>query len=279
MRTPYNRREYIEHPRLPALLPSLDMAARLEGVRKRAGDPPLTEFRRRLLGDGDYEVSYQAVQNYHFDRPAPVDYLARVAEVFGADFKYLATGHHEARTSKETPMLDEWLATESTLDSGRWMVLMNDAEAYIETNSRFFWPIEKARRSKDLLFPSLVLITDKLYARAGRPGPLADPEDVPPEEILKRFQHITKSLQLLDDVFATAWEGMREIVAHVCGRDGADAFTLAQQIYAMDGMLLVLSGLFPDYGDPAAFKERRESSAPFLRQGFEEQTSDHEEES
>ena len=72
--------------------PSHDMADRLEAVRERAGalsltgPLSLTEFRRRLIADGDYEVSYQATQNYHFDRPAPIQYLAKVAEVFGADF-------------------------------------------------------------------------------------------------------------------------------------------------------------------------------------------------
>jgi len=66
-------------------VPAHDMARRLEAVRERSG-LRLSDFRGRPLEDGDYDVSCQAVQNYHFDRPAPIAYLAKVAKVFEGDF-------------------------------------------------------------------------------------------------------------------------------------------------------------------------------------------------
>ncbi len=61
---------------------------------------------------------------------------------------------------------------------------------------------------------------------------------------------------LMDDVFADAWEGMRGIVAHEFGPASADNLTLDQQTRFRSAMLMALTSLFPDHGEPAAFKEK-----------------------
>jgi hypothetical protein len=64
-------------------------------VRQSVQCKTLREFWRRLLDGGDYEVSYEAVRNYHSDRDPPVDYLIRVAHVFGVSLEWLATGESQ----------------------------------------------------------------------------------------------------------------------------------------------------------------------------------------
>jgi len=70
-------------------------ARRLEYVRQAVQCKTLREFWRRLIEGGDYEVSYEAVRNYHSDRDPPVDYLIRVAGVFGVSLEWLATGEKQ----------------------------------------------------------------------------------------------------------------------------------------------------------------------------------------
>ena len=70
-------------------------ARRLEYVRQAVQCQTLREFWRRLIDGEEYEVSYEAVRNYHSDRDPPVDYLIRVAEVFGVNLEWLATGATE----------------------------------------------------------------------------------------------------------------------------------------------------------------------------------------
>jgi len=69
---------------------------RLESVRLRCGRPTLRDFWREITGDGEFKVSYEAVRNYHTDRSPPVDYLVRVADRFGANLEWLATGRGSA---------------------------------------------------------------------------------------------------------------------------------------------------------------------------------------
>ena len=109
----------------------------------------------------------------------------------------------------------------------------------------------------------LAFIVERMRDRAPRSGlnlmlsPQADSFLAGLDELLA---HNRRSYQLLDGVFATAWEGMREIVEHEFGREEADGLSLKQQRRFREGLLLVLNGLFPDYGDPAAFKEHRPAS-------------------
>ncbi len=68
------------------------VSKRLENVRARVSLATLRDFWRALVDDGTYNVSYEAVRNYHSDRDPPVDYLVRVSDVFGVDLHWLATG-------------------------------------------------------------------------------------------------------------------------------------------------------------------------------------------
>ncbi|MEJ2206042.1 MAG: hypothetical protein P8170_18255 [Gemmatimonadota bacterium] len=72
--------------------PEIAIAERLEHVRGHVNCGTLRDFWRELTADGGYQVSYEAVRNYHHDREPPVEYLVQVARVFGVDLEWLATG-------------------------------------------------------------------------------------------------------------------------------------------------------------------------------------------
>ncbi|MCG6954959.1 MAG: helix-turn-helix domain containing protein [Gemmatimonadetes bacterium] len=72
--------------------PEIAIAERLEHVRGRVRCSTLRDFWRELTLDGAYQVSYEAIRNYHHDREPPVEYLVQVARVFGVDLQWLATG-------------------------------------------------------------------------------------------------------------------------------------------------------------------------------------------
>ena len=72
--------------------PEIAIAERLEHVRGRVSCSTLRDFWRELTLDGGYQVSYEAMRNYHHDREPPVEYLVQVARVFGVDLEWLATG-------------------------------------------------------------------------------------------------------------------------------------------------------------------------------------------
>lgn len=70
-------------------------ARRLEYVRQAVQCRTLRDFWRRLTQGGEYEISYEAIRNYHSDRDPPVEYLIRVSEVFGCSLEWLATGEKQ----------------------------------------------------------------------------------------------------------------------------------------------------------------------------------------
>lgn len=78
------------------------MATRLEYVRKQVQCRTLRDFWRHLRKDGEYEISYEAVRNYHNDRNPPVEYLNRVAEIFGVSLQWLATGRDQPWPTEES---------------------------------------------------------------------------------------------------------------------------------------------------------------------------------
>ena len=86
---------------------------------------------------------------------------------------------------------------------------------------------------------------------------MLDPDDPETENLERHIQAHLALCKLLDDVFANAWEGMREIVASEFGAESVERLTLEQQIRFSEAMVLALSCLFPDHGDPASFRERR----------------------
>lgn len=75
--------------------PTNEVAARLEYVRAEVGFENSKRAFWRALCDGwgeEEAVSYEAALRYHHDRQPPVQYLARVSEVFGFRMEWLATG-------------------------------------------------------------------------------------------------------------------------------------------------------------------------------------------
>lgn len=71
--------------------PETRTAGRLEFVRSKVQCTTLREFWRELTKK-DYEISYEAVRNYHYDREPPVDYLVQVSTIFDVNLRWLATG-------------------------------------------------------------------------------------------------------------------------------------------------------------------------------------------
>ena len=112
------------------------------------------------------------------------------------------------------------------------------------------------------LLPELHLIARDIRTRAGHPDVLElihswHRDDTEPENLERHIQDHLALCKLLDDVFATTWEGVREIVASEFGAESVERLTLEQQRRFSDAMVLALSCLFPDHGDPASFRERR----------------------
>jgi hypothetical protein len=258
--------------------PNHDMARPLEAIRSRTG-LRLTKFRERLLEGGEYEVSYQAVQNYHFDRPAPIDYLARVAEVFGADFTYLATGTHTVAETSSLPT-----SARTTHEYIDLLGIASDLER--KTQNKEF-PKELEGMVSDLrrqtqhmelraeartrlnqlpdgarfLLDELDSVAIEIRRRAGHLNlyqliDMWNPDD-PERDMEGQIQDFLALRGELDDVFANTWEAMRDIVACEFGAESVERLTFEQQIRFTNAMALALSCLFPDHGDPSEFRERR----------------------
>lgn len=83
--------------------PETETAQRLEFVRSNVQCTTLRDFWRELTSDGEYQISYEAVRNYHYDREPPVEYLVQVAKVFDVDLQWLATGQGQPWGSGEAP--------------------------------------------------------------------------------------------------------------------------------------------------------------------------------
>ncbi|MGI9628452.1 MAG: hypothetical protein ACR2QM_16585, partial [Longimicrobiales bacterium] len=67
-------------------IPETQTASRLEFIRSKVHCSTLREFWRELTKD-DYEISYEAVRNYHYDREPPVDYLVQVSTAFDVNLR------------------------------------------------------------------------------------------------------------------------------------------------------------------------------------------------
>ena len=251
--------------------PAHDMADRVDAVRLRAG-LLLTEFRQRLIEDGTYEVSYQSVQNYHHDRPAPITYLVRVAEVFKADFTYLATGRrYEPAFGPPTSFRKgeghfgpDPKEGDRQAEQQDWQevhtLTAEEAITFATERTNFFAPLLQA--AGGVRVDSLSTLVDRVRRIAGRKG-MMDPEPegnlmpghyAAPSEYEERLSAVLQSYQMFDELFGRAWKGMREIVAHEFGAEAGKSFTLHQQLRFADGLMVVLRGLFPDYGEPAIRK-------------------------
>ena len=81
--------------------PLTQLGRRLEDIRLLKGFRTLKAFWEALTKDDDYEVSYEAVRNYHFNREPPVAYVRQVAKVFGVRLQYLIDGEEPALVEEE----------------------------------------------------------------------------------------------------------------------------------------------------------------------------------
>lgn len=80
-------------PPRPAPRPTTERATRLEQVREELGYDSLRQFWAELTEHAKpFEVSYEAVRNYHYDRDAPVEYYLAVSRVFSVNVVWLLTG-------------------------------------------------------------------------------------------------------------------------------------------------------------------------------------------
>jgi hypothetical protein len=82
-------------PARPAPRPIIPLAQRLESIRAdyESELPSLRGFWQRVTEGWDDPPSYEAVRGWHYDREAPVSYLARVMEVFpGYMYPWLISG-------------------------------------------------------------------------------------------------------------------------------------------------------------------------------------------
>ena len=78
---------------------------RLERVRRERGysdslwnfwkelcSHPPGDLKAKTDNDGNYQISYEAVRNYHYNRHAPGHYYGQVARVFGVRLEWLISG-------------------------------------------------------------------------------------------------------------------------------------------------------------------------------------------
>lgn len=138
-------------------------ARRLEYVRQAVQCQTLRDFWRRMVDGGDYEISYEAIRNYHSDRDPPVEYLIRVSHVFGVSLEWLATGESQP-----------WPA-DSEVDTAAKDVVEEGHHEFETALEEVFWQYSKMPP----LAVAVVLKTcDRLYRDAefraqvqGRSGP------------------------------------------------------------------------------------------------------------
>jgi len=202
--------------------PTDEIARRLEAVRKREGCS-LAEFVRRL-NDHGYDVSYQAAQNYHFDRPPPIDYLVAVSEVFpAANLEYLATGRRE-----------------TSLPSGLGAFLALNAERHGMAR-RLTIPLV-LNAGPEAVRP--VNFVDSLWLLSGD-------RDLSEDGARAARELLIQGDEILDSLLVAAWDDAKELIGLLCGEGAAlERLTLAQQARFAEQIMLAIKGLVPDYGEP-----------------------------
>ena len=219
-----------------------EMSRRLEYVRTQFTGVPvsLAEFHRQL-GGKDF-VSYQTVQNYHFDRDASVEYLARVAQFYSVDFEWLATGNGSA-SPWGTPGL------EGELDSTTRTVLhhLTDpeereaAEAYeaqiAETN--FVGPLNDGMLSH---------VIDAFTEAIDERRPM---EDMQPMELSTWKERNLQVILELDRMLEAAWESAVCLVSQELPIERAD-LTIDQQTRFGHAMMLAVLEVLPERDLPVA---------------------------
>lgn len=213
-----------------------EMSRRLEYVRTQftGVSYSLAEL-HRLLGGGDF-VSYQTVQNYHFDRDASVQYLAEVAEVFSVNLQWLATGKGSA-SPWGTP------GVEGDIDASTRTVLhympdpeareIDDAYQELIAESKFLGPLWET------MIQNVVSgFTDEL-------DELRSPEESQPNTMIEWKERDLRVILTLDRILGDSWEGALGLLGQELGIETVH-LTIDQQIRFAHGMILAILTLLPE---------------------------------
>ena len=213
-----------------------EMSRRLEYVRTEFASVPvsLAEL-HRLLGGKDF-VSYQTVQNYHFDRDASVEYLARVAEFYSVDFEWLATGMGKA-SPWGTPGL------EGEIDSTTRMVVhhLTDPEERDATEAY------EARIAKTkFLGPLMESILSHVVN--GFPDALDERrsiEEMQPMQLSEWKERDLRVIIALDRILDTTWRSALSLLNQELGLTSED-LSIDQQIRFGHAMILAILAMLPE---------------------------------
>ena len=118
----------------PKNIPAIPESVRLERVRNERGyADSLWRFWKELTahrpGDltakrdaaGNYDLSYEAARNYHFDRHAPGHYYAQVARVFEVRLEWLLSGDGGMTVDEDIALQGAWEVEEDgAIVSSEW---------------------------------------------------------------------------------------------------------------------------------------------------------------
>ena len=215
------------------------MSQRLEYVRNEftSESYSLAEF-HRLLGGKDF-VSYQTVQNYHFDRDASVQYLAAVAEEFAIRLEWLATG-------KGSPSIWGTPGTEGEIDSLVHHHLTDPEEKELSaayeariSETKFLGPL-----TETIIDNIVSAFTSALDERRSFEGVEAmtvsdwQEKDIP-------------AILALDRILAETWESALSLLGRELGIEPGD-LTIDQQIRFAQGVILAMLALLPERDLPVA---------------------------
>jgi hypothetical protein len=216
-----------------------EISRRLEYVRTEFTSIryTLADF-HRVLGGRDL-VSYQTVQNYHFDRDASVQYLAAVAEVFSVDLDWLATG-------KGTPSPWGTPGLEGEIDPATRVVLdsLTDPEERALT-------AEQERRLSALKFLGPLrgsVIDHGVSSFADALDERRSPEDMRMTMDDWRARNL-RVIQGLDSVLATTWETALDLLRQEIALEAGD-LTVDQQTRFAHGLILAVLAMLPERDIP-----------------------------
>jgi hypothetical protein len=215
------------------------MSRRLEYVRTQFSSVrySLADF-HRLLGGRDF-VSYQTVQNYHFDRDASVQYLAAVAETFSVDLKWLATG-------KGTPSPWGTPGVEGEIDPATRIVLHSltdpeERERAAEQERRlaamrFLGPLRES-----MIHEVVSAFVDALDERRSSGDELMTMDDWRARSL--------RIIQGLDSILLTAWDSAVALLRQETAIEHTQ-FTVDQQTRFAHGLILAILAMLPERDIP-----------------------------
>ena len=218
-----------------------DMSRRLEDVRTRyrSASFSLAEFHRHL-GGSDF-VSYQTVQNYHFDRDPSVKYLVAVAETFRVRLEWLATGAGspgvEGDIDVDKREALDFLEFHFTDPEER--AVSAEQEARISA-TKFLGPLIDAMEPIVVEAFTTALVDRRSFEEGSQPTTVAE----------YNAMAIRPTLTL-DRILAQTWEGALALLRQELGIEAVD-LNIDQQTRFTNGMILAILALLPERDLPVA---------------------------